>query len=263
MENRAQPWPAAILLIAVLAWIILPTGSAVAEETFLTVHVKAKGSKFIGSSMGGARVLVTDAQTGEVLAKGRTKGGTGDTGLIMSGDEGGKGPISRGAAEFKTSIDIERPRKITVTASGPVAQPQATTTASSTQWVVPGGDVTGGNAWMLELPGMVVDATAPAILEVMQGVPQTVDFEANVRMACGCPLVPGGIWDPEGMRIRVVLFRDGKQQRSFGLRYAGRPSFFRGSAKIEEPGLYEALIYAFDPSDGNTGLDRMTFLLRE
>jgi hypothetical protein len=60
-----------------------------------------------------ALITVKDAQTGKLLAKGVTVGGTGNTSLIM------KTPLSRGipisdesAANFTTSIDIDSPRLI-------------------------------------------------------------------------------------------------------------------------------------------------------
>ncbi len=41
-----------------------------AEPTHITVHVLAKGAKFIGTSMGGVEITIRDADTGELLAKG-------------------------------------------------------------------------------------------------------------------------------------------------------------------------------------------------
>ena len=43
---------------------------AAAEPTEITVRVLGKDSKFVGTSMGGARVILRDAETGEILAKG-------------------------------------------------------------------------------------------------------------------------------------------------------------------------------------------------
>ena len=48
------------------------------------MRVKTKAAKFLGTSMGGTRITVKDAQTGKLLAKGGgTEGGTGNTTLIM------------------------------------------------------------------------------------------------------------------------------------------------------------------------------------
>tara|TARA_R110002096_G_scaffold238867_3_gene430442 strand:- start:81 stop:371 length:291 start_codon:yes stop_codon:yes gene_type:complete len=55
-----------------------------AVDTTIVVRVLAKDAKFIGTSMGGAEVIIRDANTQEILAEGVTAGGTGDTGLIMT-----------------------------------------------------------------------------------------------------------------------------------------------------------------------------------
>ncbi|MEM5789037.1 MAG: hypothetical protein AAGU11_17120 [Syntrophobacteraceae bacterium] len=44
------------------------------------------------------------------------------------------------------------------------------------------------------------------------------------------------------------------------LRYAGTASQFTGTWKIEKAGVYEAVVYAYDPADGNTGVDSVTFI---
>jgi hypothetical protein len=47
---------------------------ASAEPTEITVRVLAKDSKFVGTSMGGMRIILRDAHTGEILATGLTQG---------------------------------------------------------------------------------------------------------------------------------------------------------------------------------------------
>jgi hypothetical protein len=56
---------------------------ASAEQTEIIVRVLAKDSKFVGTSMGGMRIILRDAHTSEILATGLTQGGTGNTKLIM------------------------------------------------------------------------------------------------------------------------------------------------------------------------------------
>jgi hypothetical protein len=52
--------------------------------TDIVVRVMAKDAKFIATETGGAHVTLRDADTGEVLAQGRTAGGTGNTPRIMT-----------------------------------------------------------------------------------------------------------------------------------------------------------------------------------
>jgi hypothetical protein len=50
---------------------------APARPTEIVVRVISKDSKFIGTSMGGMRITLRDAHTGELLATGIIVGGTG------------------------------------------------------------------------------------------------------------------------------------------------------------------------------------------
>ncbi len=163
--------------------ILLMVGQAIAVPTQIIVRVKTKDAKFLGSSMGGALVTIRDADTGEILAKGKTTGSTGNTDLIM------KRPKTRGliisdekSAKFIATIDIDEPRQIEVTAFGPLAQRQAAGKVSSMQWIVPGKHITAGDAWILELPGFVVDIIHPPTHTKYKGAPQTVKVVANITM---------------------------------------------------------------------------------
>jgi hypothetical protein len=46
------------------------------------------------------------------------------------------------------------------------------------------------------------------------------------------------------------------------MQYAGTPSQFTGTWNIKEAGLYETIVYAYDASNGNTGVDRGTFRVK-
>jgi len=161
--------------------VLLTVTPTLAVPTDITVRVRAKDAKFVGDTMGGARVTIRDAETGELLAKGVTTGTTGDTSLIMKIVNPRGKPISdEKAAKFTATIDIDEPRLIEVSAYGPLANLQAANRVSATQWVVPGKHITGGDAWMIELPGFVVDVQAPPLNTKLNGLPQDVKLEANV-----------------------------------------------------------------------------------
>lgn len=169
-------------LLLGLSIVIAAAPVALAVPTQITVRVKTKDAKFLGTSMGGARVTITDVQTGELLATGHTAGDTGNTARIMSPSTRHEPLSDETAAHFTTTIELDEPRLLEVTAYGPLANLQAANTVSATQWVVPGKHITGGDAWMLELPGFVVDVLAPPTHMQLQGVPQTVTLKANVVM---------------------------------------------------------------------------------
>lgn len=171
------------LIFLWLLIVIFSATTALAVPTNITVRVKTKDAKFLGTSMGGAQITIKDVFTGELLAKGRTVGSTGNTHRIMTA------PILRGkpisdetSAKFTATIDINEPRFIEVTAFGPLANLQSANRASATQWVVPGKHITEGDAWMIELPGFVVDVQAPPTHIKLKGIPQAVKIETNVIM---------------------------------------------------------------------------------
>ncbi|MCB1444074.1 MAG: hypothetical protein KDJ72_13745 [Methyloceanibacter sp.] len=251
---------AALALAVVLAIVFLAPRVASAEPTDITVRVLSKDAKFVGSSMGGARVVLRDADTGKILAEGVTEGGTGDTGLIMHEDRGRRATLSTDdAAKFTATIDIDEPRLVEVEVFGPLGQRQSANRVTATQWVVPGEDITGGDGWLIELPGYVVDVLAPPAHLNLPAEMRKVELRANVTLMCGCPITPGGLWDARELTVKALVTRNGEKLPSIDLEYGGAPSQFTGSVSVDEPGLYDVTVYAHNPRTGNTGLDRTTF----
>ena len=245
--------------------LILGSGMAEAVPTRVTVMVRAKDAKFIGTSMSGALITIRDAGTGELLAQGVTAGTTGDTTRIM------KQPLQRGAvlsdeksARFIASIDIAEPTLLEIRGYGPLAQRQSAGSVSVTQWLIPGRHITGGDGILLELPGFVVDIQAPpAHLQLSpDDIPRKIEVRANVILMCGCPVKPGGLWDANRYEVGALLKKNGKPAGGFPLAYAGESSQFAGSLEVAEEGIYEVTVYAFDPLSGNAGVDTTTVVVQ-
>ena len=156
-------YPAFVALIFVAALIgMAPPAPLGAVETEVTVRVLSRDAKFVGTSMGGARVTIRDAATGELLAQGVTRGSTGSTERLMRSPRARDAEISSpGSAAWETSLDLERPTLLEITAHGPLAQLQSAVSASTTRWVVPGKGLAGGDGVVLELAGFAVDLLAP------------------------------------------------------------------------------------------------------
>ena len=180
-------------ILSVLMLLLLSTPT-LAEGTRVVVRARARDGKFVGTSMGGAQVVLRDAGTGQVLARGVTSGTTGDTQRLM------KQPHTRGqqladekSAKFETTLELDEPRLVTVEVSGPEAQRQARITSSTQVWMIPGRHFT-GDGIILELPGFVVDAVEPRAHEFIKldGKTRNVPVRANVVLMCGCPTEPGG-----------------------------------------------------------------------
>lgn len=235
-----------------------------AEPTDIAVRVISRDAKFIGSSMGGVLITLRDAETGEILSQGKTEGGTGDTNRIIKQAHTRGVPLStESAAKFSATIDLDEPRQIEVTAYGPLAQRQGANRVSAVQWVVPGKHLTGGDGWLLEMPGFIVDILSPATHLKLNGVSKAIELKTNVTMMCGCPIEPGGLWDANRYEVVALIKKNGEPAVKIALTYAGTTSQFAGTLQVEEPGTYEATVYAYDPANGNTGLDKVVFIISE
>ena len=239
---------------------------AIGQSTKLIVRAKAKDAKFIGTSVGGAMVLIKNADTGELLTSGLTQGSTGNTSLIM------KTPYNRydqiadeNTAKFEANLDISEPTFVTIEVKSPYSNRQATVLASTQIWVIPGKDIT-GDGIVLEIPGFIID-----ILE-----PQTHRFQskdrlkegylgikANIVMMCGCTISDGGLWDGSDMEVKALIKKGGKLVEEVDMQITPTSNIFAGKVKLEETGPYEITVYAYDAKTGNTGLDRLNFVLTD
>jgi hypothetical protein len=245
--------------------LLLAAGSAAAQETKLTVRVKSKDAKFIGTSMGGMLITLKDVDTGELLAKGVTAGSTGNTDRIM------KTPHKRGdilsdasSARFEAILHLDEPTLVEIKAFGPLAQRQSANVATLTQWVIPGKHLTGGDGIVLEMPGFAVDILSPPAHQSTSrdDLPLRIDIEANVIMMCGCPLMSGGLWNADRVEVHALVKRNGKNIGEIPLQFGSENSRFIGTINVTEPGTYEVAVYAYEAATGNTGLDRTSFLVQ-
>jgi hypothetical protein len=246
--------------LAAAALLAAAAPAVQAEPTTITVRVMSKDAKYIGSSMGGVQIILRDAHTGAILAQGLTQGDTGNTKRLMQEPINRRAPLSDDkSAKFEATLDLDVPRLIEVEAFGPLAQMQSAHKVTSTQWVVPGRGINGGDGWVLELPGFVVDVQAPPAHIKLTGV-KSVDITANVTMMCGCPIEPKGLWDADKYEVKAIVTRDGKPAGKVDLNYAGTTSQFAGTIPVDAAGVYDVTVYAYDPANGNTGVDRTTFM---
>lgn len=230
-----------------------------AQETSIMIRAKAKDAKFIGTSIGGAKILVKDALTGEILDQGVTSGSTGDTDKIMkqvwkrsemlSDDE---------TAGFKASLNIDSPKFITVEAYAPLNKKQAQVLSSTQFWAIPGKDIT-GDGIILEIPGFVVDIVSPQTHERIASS-EKIELKANVVMMCGCPVSEDGIWDANQYEVKAILTNSEGVSKEVELKQKEKASNFFADATLEK-GLYEVLIYAYDPVTGNTGVDKTNIIV--
>lgn len=245
-------------ILLIVSLLVLPA-ALYAQETSVMIRVQSKDAKFIGSSIGGAKIIVKEDLTGEILAEGITQGSTGNTELIM------KEPLERGkqlsneeTAGFLAVFDIEKPIFVTIEAIAPIHKKQAAVKSSTQLWLIPGKNIV-GDGIVLEVPGFVVDILSPQTHERI-AEENEIEITANVVMMCGCPVTSGGIWDANKYDVTALITQEGGEDQKLQLSIGEKPSTFSG--KISLPaGYYNITVYAFDPDTGNTGLDSTNIII--
>lgn len=236
-----------------------------AIPTKIIVRAKAKDAKFIGSSVGGAQVIIRDKATGEILAKGLTQGSTGNTQVIMNTlKERGDRLSDDNTAKFMVELDLEEVVFVRIEVLAPASKKQATVFASTELWMIPGKDILGDGV-VLEIPGFIVDVLMPrthqfvSLKSLKNG---TVKIQANVVMMCGCTISDGGIWDANKYEVRGVLKKEGEDLGEINMTLV-LPNLFEGAAEVRGAGNYELVVYAYHAATGNTGVDKVNYVVRE
>ncbi len=226
-------------------------------ETRIVIRAKAEDAKFIGTSMGGALVIVKDALSGAILSQGMIRGSTGDTKRIMSTPwVRGERLADENTACYVAKLDLEEPKLIEIVIFAPYGQPQAMAKASVTTWVVPGKHIE-GDGIVVDFPGLVVRVTEPTA-HTFVTVPTKIRLAASVTPMCGCPVDMKTFWPPEAYEVAAYLKKDGEIQEILPLVFCGKRNCFETEIFLENPGDYEFIVYAFDPKTGNTGVDKTT-----
>jgi hypothetical protein len=231
---------------------------AAAAPTEIHVRLLSQGAKFVGTSMGGVEVTVKDVETGKTLTTGLVKGGTGDTARIMAGGPRGTAVSTPDAAVFKATLDLAEPRLLEVSARGPLSHPQSMVEVKSQRWVLPGRGVATADGWLMELPGLVVDAVEPPGTLARGATSQKLAVQ--VAMMCGCPITPGGIWDANGFDVQAIVKGPNAESRTVKLVYGGETGLFVGDVPLNLSGTYDVTLTAFDNKTGATGVDRARFV---
>jgi len=249
------------LICAVLLQFAAGPVPAKETPTEIVVRAKARDAKFIGTSIGGAMVRIRDADSGEILAEGLTRGGTGNTEIIMEQPRGRYDAIAEGAAGFEATLDISEPVFLTVQVLAPYIKKQARVLAQTQTWLVPGKPI-GGDGLVVEIPGMVVDVLSPQTHFYTTADKSPFEIRANVVMMCGCPLTDGGLWDGSQIEVAAIVKKDGEPFKTLPLEMQDTMNTFSAPLATAKPGVYEILVYAYDPKTGNTGVDRASFIVK-
>lgn len=220
-----------------------------ATPTVVTVRAISRDAKVLGDGVGGARITIRDAGTGNVLASGLQTGGTGDTKRIMQQPRARGAMVyeSEGAAAYRATLDLNAPTVVEITAEGPLKYPQAMQRASKTLLLLPGRHIEGDGV-LLEIAGFIIDVPAT---QASSNTP--VPIRAKVTMTCGCPTEPGGLWNADDITVTARVLRNGSAVAEIGLPYAGQTSTYEGTVAALDPGTYVVEVLASDTRASNFG----------
>jgi len=248
-----------------LTLLILCSLTSMATETKIIVRAKAKDAKFVGSSLGGAYVIIRNKTNNRILAEGKTSGSTGNTDIVM------KIPIERGnsisdeqTAKFLASIDIDEPTFIRIEVISPFNNKQAQAKVSTELWLIPGKDIL-GDGIILEIPGFIIDILKPRThhyisLSSIKNKP--FEIKANIVMMCGCTINKGGIWDSENIEVKAILKKNGMHVKDIEMSFT-ETNLFEGNINLTSAGQYELIVYAYNAKSGNTGVDKVNYVIYE
>ncbi len=182
------------------------------KPTRLVVRVKGKDGKFIGTNIGGALIVVRNNQTGEVLAKGYTEGGSGNTKWIMETAHARYDRLTDDkTAFFEAVVNIDEPVFVDVQATAPAQLRGAAVTGTTQLWLIPGKDID-GEGLVIELPGLILNVLNPSLHQILpfkDGAPLDIDLKISLTMLCGCTISKGGTWNADQIEVAATLSRMG------------------------------------------------------
>lgn len=245
---------AALFLITVPFFMSFSGILKAQESTAVTVRVKAKNAKFIGDETGGALVTIRNAENGKLLAKGVTKGSTGNTKKLVIQPKTRYGQLhTKGSAKFTAQLQLKRPTYVTISAVSTYRDVQEVT-VSTQMWLIPGRDIT-GDGIILTMPGFLVQILQPESAVTNNN---HIHIKARVVMMCGCSTKPGGLWDSKDYVMKALIQQNGETLATVPLHYAGKTSTYEANYNAPETGKYQITVYVFNSKTANSGLDRTT-----
>jgi hypothetical protein len=233
------------------------------QPTTVLVRVVAHGAMVLGRQVGGARVTITDVASGHILATGLQQGEAGDQNQIMRTPHLMEEPIysSRPSAAFTTTLQLQTPTLVEISAEGPLAFPAAVQKTSKTLLLIPGQDLT-HDGIVLRLYGYLVQIEGPKPREALIAK-DDIKLRASIRTLSGSLVRPHGDWDSRKIRIygevlvgdriieRLQMFYD-EGSRTF------EAPFFVPPSKDVPDGIRLRVI-ATDLSTGNSGMDQADY----
>ncbi|HEX6531589.1 MAG TPA: hypothetical protein VF019_03120 [Nitrospira sp.] len=235
------------------------------KSTKILVRVVAHGALVLGREVGGARVTITDLMTKQVLATGIQEGDAGDQNQIMRTPHLMEEPVysAKPAAAFTTTLALQRPTLVEVSAEGPLAYPDAMRRTAMTVLLIPGQDLS-GDGIVLHLNGYIVQIEHPKAGEPLMAK-DDVNLKASVRTLSGTSVRPHGDWDSRKIRIYGELLIGGRIVERLQLFYSNDTGTFDAPFFVpldkEAPDGITLRVVAADTAAGNFSLGEAHYLV--
>ena len=233
------------------------------KPTTILVRVVAHGSMVLGKDMGGARITVTDAASGKILAAGLQQGDAGDQNQIMRTPRMMGEPIysSRPSAAFTTTLSLTHPILVEIAAEGPLAYAASSQRASTSVWLVPGQDMT-SDGIVLHLFGYIVQIEQPKSGEPLIAKDDVV-LRASVRTLSGALVRPHGDWDSRKVQIYGEVLIGNRVLERLQMFYNNDHATFEAPFFVplpkDAPDGITLRVVAADPSSGNVGVGKAKY----
>jgi hypothetical protein len=217
----------------------------------------------LGKDMGGARVTITDAASGKILAAGLQQGDAGDQNQIMRTPRMMGEPIysSRPSAVFTTTLSLTHPILVEIAAEGPLAYPASSQRTSTTVWLVPGQDMTSDGV-VLHLFGYIVQIEQPKSGEPLIAKDDVL-LRASVRTLSGALVRPHGDWDSRKVQIYGEVLIGNRLLERLQMFYNNDHATFEAPFFVplpkDAPDGITLRVVAADPSSGNVGVGKAKY----
>jgi hypothetical protein len=172
------------------------------------------------------------------------------------------------SSKFVAELRLDQPRLLEISAYGSLGGLQSAHRVTTTTWVIPGQTGPSEPGFVIEIPGLLVQAQKPAIHTKLSELPATVPIQANVAMMCGCPIQDGEPWLPADFEVAAHIQRVGSRKvdvvpliydskKNIAGQFTG--SFTANARSQKKPVYFEATITAVQKSTGNSGTALVTF----